>query len=147
MPKLIALLVTSLLLATSSFASACSLRENEPSYIFQNSDSLVLARPLKISPDPAETEPLKGNYSYSQSVIWQIVSSWKGSRMDGETFIDTSRIDTQDPCSGWGVIRDYQPRIFYSIAGSYFHLYYVAPVGRVVPQLDALKEEDAKSRK
>ena len=141
MPNIIAPLVTALLLATSKSALACSIFPEEPALIFKNSDAVVLAEPLEISPRPEEIEWPKEDYSYQQTVIWRIVKVWKGNFTIGETFATTSRIGASDPCSGWDVIRDHQPNILRSVAGSSFQLYYAAPVTWAAPQLDALKED------
>ncbi|TWT22408.1 hypothetical protein FQY83_05095 [Luteimonas marina] len=141
MPNLIAPLVTALLLAVSKPALACSIFPEDPARIFKDSDSVVLAEPLEISPGAEEIERPKENYSYQQTVTWQVIKVWKGNFTIGETFATTSWISTSDPCSGWNVVRDHQPQILRSVADSSFQLYYAAPVAWASPQLDALKED------
>ena len=140
MSNFISLLATALLLSTPNLALACSIFPAEPREVFETSDSLVLAHPTEISPTPEEAKQLQWHYSYQQIVTWKVDKSWKGSLTDGETFVTEWRINSRDPCSGWGLIRDYQPKILRSVAGSSFQLYIAAPVDWAAPQLDALKE-------
>ena len=140
MPKITVPLVTALFLAASKSTLACSIIPEEPASIFRKSDSVVLAEPLEISPRPEEVERPKESYSYQQTVTWRVVRVWKGNSRIGETFATTARISASDPCSGWDVIHDHQPRIFLSVAESSFQLYYAVSAAAAAPQLDALKE-------
>src|SRR5690606_3936475 len=144
MPNFIALLFTALLLATSGSVLACSIFPNEPAYVLESSESVVLAEPLEISPSPEEIGGYKGNFSYLQTVTWRIVKVWKGSFASGETVSTTARISTSEPCSGWDAVLDYQPKILHSAAHHSFRLYYAATVDWAAPQLDALRKEHDK---
>jgi len=141
MRNLIAPLVTALLLATPNLVLACVIFPHEPSHVFKYSDSLVLAQPLEISPAPDEAGRLKGESSYQQTVTWRVLKTWKGSLAEGDTFRTELKISRSDPCSGWGVVRDYEAKILHSMEGSSLELYYAVHVDSVAPQLDALKKD------
>ena len=112
--------------------------------MLESSESVVLAKPLEISPSPEEIGGYKGNFSYLQTVTWRIVKVWKGSFASGETVSTTARISTSEPCSGWDAVLDYQPKILHSAADHSFRLYYAATVDWAAPQLDALRKEHDK---
>ncbi len=141
MQTFIAVLVTAILLATPKLAVACTLFPDDPSTVFRNYDSIFLAHPLEISPSPDEIEQLKENVSYQQTVTWHVIRSWKGRFTDGDTFVTVRKIDRSDPCSGWGVTRGYEPKIFHSLVDSSPHAYDAFPVDIAILQLNALKEE------
>ena len=143
MPKFIVSLATTLLLTLSGPAQACALFPESPEEIFKNNGSVVLARPLAISPSPEEVERLPTNAPFQQTVIWQVLSVWKGDHKAGDTFVTAGGFDSSKPCSGWAVTRSYEQKIFYSVAGSTFHEYYGVSVARTASQFDALKHDES----
>jgi len=111
----IAMLVTAALLMTTQRAAACTIFwDDRPDTIFQKSDSVFLAYPLKISPDPDEIQQLRPDAFFQQTVIWRVVRSWKGNLSAGDTVVTVRSIDRMDACSGWSVTTRYDPRILYS---------------------------------
>ena len=141
MPKFIASLLTAVLLTTSKLVLACSLFPEEPSVVFNYSESLVLAEPIEISPDPKDIGKVEGHYFFEQTVTWRVLKVWKGSLRDGETFVTTSKYDTMSPCSGWGIIHRYSPNILHSSADSSLGLYIAAHIDTAVPVFNTLKDE------
>ena len=115
MRNIIAMLVTATLLIATQRAVACTIFwDDRPDTILQNSDSVFLAYPLKISPDPDELRQLKPDAFFQQTVIWRVVRSWKGNLSSGDTVVTVRSIDRKDACSGWSVTTRYDPRILYS---------------------------------
>lgn len=143
MPKFIGSVATTLLLTLSGPTQACALFPGSPEEIYKHNDSVILARPLAMSPRAEEVERLTTNVPYQQTVIWQVVRVWKGDHRAGDTFVATGGFDASDPCSGWGVTRSYEPRLFYSVAGSTLQQYHGVSVARTAPRFDALKLEDS----
>ncbi len=141
MQTFIAVLVTAILLTTPKLAVACTIFPDDPSTVFRNYDSVFLAHPLEISPGPDELGQLKESVSYQQTVTWRVTRSWKGRFADGDTFVTVRKIDQSDPCSGWGVTRGYEPKIFHSLVGSSPHTYDAFPMDIAILQLNALEEE------
>jgi len=142
MPKFIVSLAAGVLLTLSGAAQACALSPDSPEEIFKSYGSVFLARPLAMSPGPEEIERLPTNAQYQQTVIWQVVTVWKGEQSAGDTFVQIGRIDSRDPCSGWGITRSYEPQIFSLVAGSTFHQHYGLGAAYAAPQFDALKHRE-----
>lgn len=145
MPKRIVFLTVTVLLALSGVAQACALHPDSPEEIFKNYGSVFLARPLAMSPSPEEIEQLPTNARYQQTVIWQVVSVWKGDQSAGDTFVQVGRLDSRDPCSGWGITRSYEPQIFSLVAESTFHQHYGLGAAYAAAQFDALKHRESSS--
>ena len=142
MPKFIVSLATTLLLTLSDPVQACALFPGSPEEIFKNNESVVLARPLAMSPSPEEIERLPTSAPYQQTAIWQVVRVWKGDHRAGDTFVQFGRFDSRDPCSGWGITRSYEPQIFSLVAGSTFHQHYGLGAAHAALQFDALKHDE-----
>lgn len=142
MPKFAVLLATALLLTLSSAAQACALIPDSPEEIFENYGSVFLARPLAMSPSPEEIERLPTSAPYQQTVIWQVVRVWKGEHRVGDTFVQTGRFDSRDPCSGWGITWGDEPQIFSLVSESTFSQHYGLPAAQAALQFDALKHRE-----
>jgi len=143
MPKFIVSLTASVLLTLSGAAQACSIFPDSPEKIFKNYGSVFLARPLAMSPSPEEMERLPTNAPYQQTVIWQVVTVWKGDQSAGDTFVQVGRIDSRDSCSGWGITGSYEPKIFSLVGESTFHQHYGLGAAYAAPQFDALKDRES----
>ena len=143
MPKLIASLATTVLLTLSGATQACTIFPDSPEEIFKKYGSVLLARPLAMSPSPEEIERLPTNAPYQQTVIWQVVRAWKGDHKAGDTFVDIGRFDPTNSCSGWVITLNYEPQIFSLVAGSTFHQHHALAAARAALEFDALKHAES----
>lgn len=142
MPKFQAVGWVLLLLSTPACVHACSLIPPDAEEVFTRSDSVVLARPIDITPTPSETRKDGDEESYSQNVTWQVLYRWKGSFTQDDRFVTTNMIHRRDPCAGWDVIRDYQPRLVYSSGESPFASYYSIELSGALQFLRLLQEKE-----
>ena len=142
MPSFLAVRSALLLLITPTYVHACSLLPPDAEEAFTRSDYVVLARPIEITPEPSGTGKENGEESYSQNVTWQVLYRWKGSFKQDDRFVTTNVIHRRDPCAGWDVIRDYQPRLVYSSGESPFASYYSIELSGALQFLRSLQEKD-----
>jgi len=142
MSYFLALGLIALLLGAPSSAHACSLLPPDAEATFERSDSVVLARPIEITPEPSEARKDDGEDFYKQNVTWLVLYIWKGGFTQEDRFVTTNVIRTHDPCAGWDVIRDYQPRLVYLSGESPFASYYSIELAGAFQFLRSLQGKD-----
>ena len=106
------LLVLLVLLAASPAAEACSQIVFPPDYELERRDVVVLARPIASSYRPRTAANMRYTGEFRETVLWQVLKSWKGSWKTGNTFT-TRRTFEPSACSYEIRLSDREPKILY----------------------------------
>lgn len=93
-----------LALATSIVSfdlEACSITPDPPARKFQSSKAVILAIPKGNSIKPAEAKHPDYRGPLQQTVMWQVLVSWKGKYKPGDTFTTRKKMEMDEggPCS------------------------------------------------
>ena len=104
------LVASVLLLSFKSHATSCF--PPDPAQLYEDHDVAVLAIPKAVSVIPRDA-PEKGfPFPYRQTIIWQVLVSWKGPYLAGDTF--TTRTDfTGEPSCVVRSVRGSGPLLMY----------------------------------
>ena len=93
---LLTLVVSALLLSAKSHATSCL--PPDPTQLYEKHDVAVLAIPKAVSVLPRDA-PKKGfPFPFRQTIIWQVLVSWKGPYLAGETFTTRTNFTGEPSC-------------------------------------------------
>lgn len=92
------IIVLLLLLTVSAPAAACSIVLFPPDHEFERSETVVLARPVAVSFRPGQAADLRYAESFRETVLWEVLLSWKGAWKSGDRFT-TRRTFPASPCN------------------------------------------------
>ena len=87
-----------LTLLVSSDAFACSIFIAPPNEQFEQSQTVVLAVPKTISFLPKEASERSYEGPFQQTILWEVLISWKGKYKRGMTFTTRRSFDDQLGC-------------------------------------------------
>jgi hypothetical protein len=99
MRKYRALLVAIAFLSPFGNAFACSIIYPPPDERFKESTVVVLAVPKAISYLPKEAEKRGYEGPFRQTVLWQVLASWKGKYRAGNQFTTRQNFSMEYACS------------------------------------------------
>ena len=106
-------IITFLLLMTfSAQAAACSTIIFPPKHEFDRSDVVALARPVSTSFRPKQASDLSYTGSFRETVLWEVLLSWKGPWKSGDRFT-TRRTFPESSCNYEVRLRDKNTYLFY----------------------------------
>jgi hypothetical protein len=79
-------LAISMLLAANAPAFGCSFAQPAPQEKYKDHATVVLAYPLSIANDPTNALSRDFQGTFTQTVQWQVLVSWKGRYRPGDVF-------------------------------------------------------------
>ena len=85
-------------LVFSSNALACSIFIAPPNEQFEQSQAVVFAVPKAISFHPREASKRTYKGSFQQTILWEVLISWKGKYKRGMTFTTRRSFDAEPLC-------------------------------------------------
>ena len=89
-------MASALLLSSSAYATSCF--PPDPEQLYKESEIAVLAFPKAISVLPRDA-PEKGYpFPFRQTIIWQVLASWKGPYSSGATFTTRTNFTDEPSC-------------------------------------------------
>ena len=113
MKEFLAMIVAALIVLASPSSFACSVIPISAEQKFEGGDSVVLAVPIAISNLPKEGGNPRFRGEFRQTILWQVMVTWKGKYRPGDQFTTREKIDKGGMCSdGWGQY-DRQARLLY----------------------------------
>jgi hypothetical protein len=101
-----------LLVTASAQAAACSIVIFPPEHEFDRSEVVALARPVSTSFRPKQAADLSYTGSFRETVLWEVLLSWKGPWKSGDRFT-TRRTFPESPCNYEVRLRDTDAYLFY----------------------------------
>ena len=105
--------VVLLALLLSPQAVACSIFLGHPPEVFEESQIVVMAHPVAISHRPERAANRNYDGSFRQTVLWEVLLSWKGPLVSGDKFTTRRNIDL-DQCTSYFPVRDTSARLIYA---------------------------------
>ncbi len=94
-------------------AMACSIVFGPPATEFAESDTVVMAVPVAISFKPEEASDPKFSQKFRQTILWEVLLSWKGPLVSGDKFTTRRNIDLEQ-CTSYFPVRDTSARLIYA---------------------------------
>ena len=88
-----------LLLLLPAVASACQFYTPTPDQLIAESENLVVAYPVAISNVPRAANDPTYRGEFRQTILWEVVVSWKGAREPGDRFTTRRTLDRSGMCS------------------------------------------------
>ena len=110
--KLCLLLLAITLAVIPHHADACSIIFPEPEQNFQESQLVVLARPVAISYRPKGAGP-RLDSEFRQTILWEVLLSWKGGLKSGDRFT-TRRMFSPSPCSSYFPVHSKEAQLLFA---------------------------------
>src|SRR5690606_36692729 len=95
-----------LLVFLSPPAVACSIFLGHPPDVFEESQIVVLARPVAISHRPERAAKPGYNGDFRQTILWEVLLSWKGDSKSGERFTTRREFSGSSECTSYFPLRD-----------------------------------------
>ncbi len=92
-------LVAGVLLLAVGSASACDAVQLPSNVRFKNSDAVVLAVPKAISFVPKEARWRTFAGPFRQTILWEVLISWKGTHKAGATFTTRQNFTEKRGCA------------------------------------------------
>ena len=132
-------------LSLQSQARACSIVMPPPAEEFRQSHLVALARPLAISYRPKNAGSPGFAGSFRQTILWQVLLSWKGGIKSGKTFT-TRRTFSDDPegCSSYFPIRSKEAMLVFSQGQEPFSEFHVFDLSYAQPYFSFLEQQQTK---
>ena len=104
-----------LFLGIPGSAVACTTITPAPSKQFQQSNIVVLAYPVAISYRPRQAaSPNRSSGTFRQTILWEVLLSWKGNLRAGHRFTTRHQFSGQDSCTPFEPVRDTQPQLVFA---------------------------------
>ena len=117
-------LVAGFLLLAVESASACDVVQLPPTIRFKSSDAVVLAVPKAISFLPREARRRTYAGAFRQTILWEVLISWKGTHKAGTTFTTRQNFTENRGCGSGNPIASYERDVqllYLSGQEPYFH--------------------------
>ena len=106
-----------LFLVASAPAAACSVIMFPPDYQFEQSDIVVMARPIGVSFRPKEAASLRYTGKFRETAMWEVLVGWKGKWQSRARFT-TRRTFEASTCNYEIRLADRRTYLFYGYSGS-----------------------------
>ena len=100
-----------LLFALSGPALGCKFLEFEPQQMFEMNSAVVLAHPIAIATSPENALDVGFQDEFTQTIQWQVLSSWKGSYRPGDVI--TTMTEHQLSNCGTGAQYSREPMLLF----------------------------------
>ena len=94
-------------------AAACSWTTLPVEQSVDNSQAVVWARPIDITNSRVRAASDVSPASFTQTIHWQVIDSWKGPHTVGKTFTSKQEVATSSACGGFTGHKDKSPRLLY----------------------------------
>ena len=95
-----------LALLLSPQAAACSIFLGHPPEVFEESQIVVMAHPVAISHRPERAANRNYDGSFRQTVLWEVLLSWKGGLKSGDRFTTRREFFSSSGCTSYFPVRD-----------------------------------------
>ena len=126
-------------LGVSGNVFACSIFLPPPNERFEGSKVVVLAVPTAISFRPREAAKPSYEGSFKQTVLWQVLISWKGSYRAGNTFTTRQEFSSGAECTSQFPVYSNAPQLLYLRGKEPYAFFYHSSPARSVQDFQYLE--------